>query len=54
MEGDHAEDTGFDGGGDYKTGLRETELEGMEWIELALDREKRQALMNNVKNFRVP
>jgi len=52
-ERDHAEDLVFDGG-DNKTDLREIGLDGMEWIDLALDREKRQAPMNNVKNFLVP
>ena len=51
--GNLTEDLGFDGG-DNKTDLRETGLDDMEWTDLTLDRERRQTLMNNVKNFRVP
>jgi len=50
MERDHAEDIGFEAGL-IKSILEKQDY--MEWIDLALDREKRQALMNNVKSFRV-
>ena len=33
-------------GGDNKIDHTETGLDGMDWINLALDREKRQALMH--------
>jgi len=34
--------------------LQEMGSEGMEWIELAHDRERRRALVNAVMNLRVP
>jgi hypothetical protein len=34
--------------------LKEVGCEGTEWIELALDRDIRQALVNVVTNFRGP
>jgi hypothetical protein len=37
-----------------KMDLRETELGGMDWIDLARDRDKWRALVNTVKNLRVP
>jgi hypothetical protein len=33
--------------------LRETGLSGMDWIDLALDRKKRRALVNTLMNLRV-
>jgi hypothetical protein len=34
--------------------LREIEWDGMEWIELAQDRDQWRALVNTVMNLRVP
>jgi hypothetical protein len=37
-----------------KMDLREKEWDGMDWIELAQDRNKWRALVNTVKKLRVP
>jgi hypothetical protein len=37
-----------------KMDLRETGWDGMDWIELAQDREQWRALVNTVMNLRVP
>jgi hypothetical protein len=37
-----------------KVDLREIGRDGMDWIELAQDRDKWRALMNTVMNLRVP
>jgi hypothetical protein len=37
-----------------KMGLREIGWDGMDWIDLAQDRDQRRALVNTVINLRVP
>jgi hypothetical protein len=37
-----------------KMDLRETGWDGMDWIDLAQDRDQWRALMNTVMNLRVP
>jgi hypothetical protein len=37
-----------------KTDLREIGWDGMDWIDLAQDRDKWRALVNTVMNLRVP
>jgi hypothetical protein len=37
-----------------KMDLREIGWDGMDWIDLAQDRDRFRALMNTVINFRVP
>jgi len=41
-------------GGYYETDLQEVGYEGTDWIELAKDRDRWQALVNVVMNLRVP
>jgi hypothetical protein len=37
-----------------KMGLRDIGMDGMDWIDLAQDRDQWRALMNTVINLRVP
>ena len=49
----HLEDSGVGGRINIKIDLREVGCGGMEWIELAQDRARWQALLNVVMNLRV-
>jgi hypothetical protein len=50
---DHSEDTGLDGRIILKF-LQEVGWVGMDWIELAQDRDRWRALVNVVMNLRIP
>ena len=53
-DGDNLEDPGVDGG-NIKMDLPEMGWEGgMDWIDLAEDRDRRRALVNAVMNLRIP
>jgi hypothetical protein len=52
-EGDHWEDQEI-GGWTIKTDLREIGWDGMDWIDLAQDRDQWRALVNTVLKLRVP
>jgi hypothetical protein len=51
-ERDHWEDQ--DVGGNIRMDLREIGWYGMDWIDLAQDKDKWMALVNTVMNLRVP
>ena len=54
-ERDHLEDSGIDGRIiNNKMNLQEVGCEGMDWIELAQDRNRWWALLNAVMNLWVP
>jgi hypothetical protein len=53
MEGDHLGDGGVDRRIILKWIFKKWD-EGMDWIELALDRDRWRALVNAVMNLRVP
>jgi len=50
----HFEDTGLDGRIILRWICRKWDVEDMNWIELAQDRERLRALVNVVMNLRVP
>jgi len=53
LEGDHLEDPGLDGRVILRWIFRKWDVKGMDWIELAQDRERRWELVNEVMTFRV-
>ena len=53
-ERDYLEDPGVDGEDNIKLDLEEMGYGGMDWIELAQDRDRWQALVNAVMNLRFP
>ena len=48
------EDLGIDGENTIKVGLQEEGWGGVNWIELAQDRDRWRALVNAVMSLRVP
>ena len=48
------EDPDIDGGIMFKMDLQDMGCQGMDWIELAEDRDRWRALLNAVMNLRVP
>ena len=54
MESDHMEDLGVDARDKTKMDMQEVGKGGMDWIDLAQDRDTWRALVNAVMNLRVP
>jgi hypothetical protein len=50
-EGDHLEDAGIDGGIILRWIFRKWEWGGIDWIDLAQDRDRWLVLVNTVMNF---
>jgi len=53
-ERDHLEDTGLDGRIILRCIFRKWDVGGMDWVELAQDRDRWPALVDVVVNLRVP
>jgi hypothetical protein len=53
-ERDHLVDPGLDGKLILRRIFNKWDVGGMDWIELAQDRDRWRALVNAVMNFRVP
>jgi hypothetical protein len=53
-EGDHWEDQDVRGWTFIKMDVREIGLDGIDWIDLAQDRDQWRALVNMLMNLRVP
>jgi len=53
-KGDHLEDPGVDGRIILRWIIQEVGCGGTDWINLAQDRDRWQALVNTVMNLRVP
>ena len=50
----HLGDQGADGGDNIKIDLQEVGYEGVDWIELAQNKDRWRALVNAIKNLPVP
>jgi hypothetical protein len=53
-EGDHLEDPGVDGSMILKWIFKKWDWGGMDWIDMAQDRDRWRAVVNAVMNLRVP
>jgi len=53
-ERDYLEDPGLDSEDNIKMDLQKVGCGGMDWIDLAQDRDRWMALVNTVMNLRVP